>query len=548
MSFKQKLILIIITLIMALFSLSSLANAAVKKTVVFEDDFSNGFEKWEVVRDDWHYWRIVDGQAEAFVELKGHVTELFPKDEFWDDSWTNYEFELDFEPIEGIDRNLVWGYQAYDHWYEIHFVDDFFNLVRRVGGILNPNLFKNYILENGKKYHMKIVFNQGRIQIFVDGQEIIDYTDVLYETEPGKIALKAGTGLEAPTLVRFDNIVVHLIEEQANDGRLGVTYWQQFDARWADLEFNHAPDWTTSTTFESWGCAVSSMAMILDFYGLNKFPDGKELNPKTLDDWLTSEEDGYINGGLINWWAVMRLAKAISEKYSTETNKLPKLEYRRVAAEQAKETAISEIQAGRPVILQIKGHFLVADGVSEDGQDLLIRDPAFTYQTFSEHQKDLLSTRVFIPSYTDLSGFFVVYDPGLIVEISDEEGNSVAGLQNYEDGIRAFQADAEENDAVASTPARIFQTLAKAKTGKYLITVSRSSPPAAKSPNFGFSSRVGGPVIQPAKELFFEIYAYDEDANPSIFKFLLDDGAGPWQFVLDYQKQGVSSLEELETQ
>src|SRR5689334_9685211 len=70
--------------------------------VLFEDDFSNGLTKWQPTRDNGSMWSIVDGKAYVDVQRYYYVTEMIPKDQYWNNNWHNIEYELDFTPLEGV--------------------------------------------------------------------------------------------------------------------------------------------------------------------------------------------------------------------------------------------------------------------------------------------------------------------------------------------------------------------------------------------------------------------------------------------------------------
>ena len=89
-------------------------------TYVFSEDFSMGLGNWQVARGQTSMWQVIDGVLEGRVDTGGTITELVPIDAVWQSDWRNYELELDLLPAAGVDRNLAWGYQNPQNWYEIH--------------------------------------------------------------------------------------------------------------------------------------------------------------------------------------------------------------------------------------------------------------------------------------------------------------------------------------------------------------------------------------------------------------------------------------------
>lgn len=365
-------------------------------TIIFQEDFSNGFDKWQQERNNMNLWSIVDGKAKATVLTGGTITEITPKDEFWPDDLRYYEYSLDYNPLVGTDRNISFGFKDINNWYELHFLNNTL-LVRIFNGRIGWIESVNYRLNNGNTYHIRIILKEKHLQVYINDQKIFDEIKDDF-VNFGKISLKAGTGTHYPTVVQFDNILVKTIDETPPS--LPVSEFKQTDSAWANIEYDTATTWSPDTPFiKDWGCAITSLVMILQYHGITKLPDGRLLDPNTLNGWLKTQADGYVSGGLVNWFAVTRLTKQISTAYGT-----PKLEYSRTNSSTI-EAAKTEISQQRPVILEIPGHFLVGKGIA--GDDVLINDPAFTHTKLSQHTKPLLSTRKFFPSQTDLSGLIV---------------------------------------------------------------------------------------------------------------------------------------------
>ena len=63
--------------------------------VVFTDDFSNEYEKWQDVRNTFDLWSIVQQQADVFINNWSTLAEIIPKDEYWNNEWKNYIYKLD---------------------------------------------------------------------------------------------------------------------------------------------------------------------------------------------------------------------------------------------------------------------------------------------------------------------------------------------------------------------------------------------------------------------------------------------------------------------
>jgi hypothetical protein len=125
-------------------------------------------------------------------------------------------------------------------------------------------------------------------------------------------------------------------------------YLSQKDSAWAGEEYDSASTWAGAARsgIGRWGCAITSVAMILQKNGVNAL-DGTSVDPSKLNTWLISQTDGYIGPGLLNWLAVTRYVKASYDAGNAST----KLEYSRPSA-----TSTPVL----PTILGLPGHFVVA--------------------------------------------------------------------------------------------------------------------------------------------------------------------------------------------
>jgi len=504
---------ILITALLIIFLFSSYKKIYAE-TVVFRDDFFNGFQKWELGAGDWKMWSIYKGKAQAYVDEVSTIVQLMPKDEYWNDNWKNYQFELDFEPVYGIDRNIAWYVFDKANWYELHFIERYWNLVGFKDGRRVLNLFERYRLNNGKKYRLKIRHFNGQIQVFIDDIQILHVSEELVDHQ-GKIALRVGTGAYQPTIMRFDNVEVKLITEEKN---LNIESFKQTDPAWANEEYDSGSEWSKNPTIERWGCAMTAMAMIMRYYGLDKLPDENQtpLTPAALNNWLKSQKDGYIGSGYINWIAVTRLAKQISDAYSNIHITLPKLKFAWANNDLTK--IIDHIKNNRPVILNIPGHFLVADGYTANKEDLYIKDPFYDYQQLSEHNTELLSTRTFTPTQSDLSYLLFIHNPELKIIVLNENGEVLTNqISHIEPIADPLSGTAEINSMMAQT------LIAKPDDGKYFIKLMQD--------NLG--------------DYQLDIYAYDQNAEPSIFQQKGTIGNEPIFITLNYKKDGPSEIEEL---
>ncbi len=506
-------------------------SSLVSKTV-FEDNFSKGFEKWQPLSGDWQFWSYVSDEngsyATANILKPSTIIKLIPKDKFWHNSWKNYQYELWFEPLSGVDRNLFWGYLSSSNFYSIHFTSFSFRLTHLFNEQKPINYMTDYSLQNGIR-HLKLKHNAGYIQVYIDDQLITEAFDPDWAwLGGGKIVLIVSTGASYPTKVKFHNVKVSLL----GDFILNVNRQTQTDKKWTDDSYDSDEDWTTELGIGRWGCALTSLTMIMNYYDLSQMPkQGGVVNPKTANQWLKKQKDGYIGSGMLNWQAAMRLVRLISKEYSTEQKPLTKLEMSWGKASPSYfDKAIKELSLGRPVIGHIPGHFFVIDGFNAKKDDLFIKDPAFKHKLLSKHSKKINSLRLLTPSQTDLSYFLLAYPDNLKITILDKDGVELPG-NIADETINSYPPGNGMNNNSNQLLTHYF---AKPKNSVYRMQVEAIDG-SANLPGSANSS------------YDFIFYAYDEEANVQTFNPVGTLGDGYiWQF--NYAKElGVNNFETIPT-
>ncbi len=499
------------------------------QVVLFTEDFSAGFEKWQPVRDEGQYWQVVDGKAEVLIGRGSTLSEMVPRDEYWHTSWKHVEYEWEFTPVEGADRNLSFAYQDNLNRYDVHFLPTGFELARVRDGQVPFSRNGAYTLVNGQTYLVKLQFNQGRILLTIDGQTIIDVQDVSYDGNAGKISLIGGTGSAYPTRIRYDNLVVRALDDTAQPLpsplpstfpsptpditpipepiSLNVPLLKQFDSLWSDSIYDQARRWSDQPTIKRWGCALTSMVMVMQSYGMNVLPNGTLLTPGSLNQWLQNQPDGYVGNGNLNWLAVTRLTKQISHKLQT-----PVLEYR-AHVSPALTTAINEISAQKPVILQLPGHFVVGYGLTDTQTDIQIHDPAFDKTRLSQHPDELISTRTFQPSHTDLSYLLILHSPETKITLTGPE-QQILNLTAVSEFIAASDDITQNNGQLMAS------YLPTPPSGDYELAISQTK----------------------TSEYQLHILAYDKKGVPSVFQTQGKVGPQPQSFTIAYRSAKASEI------
>ena len=499
------------------------------KTLIFSESFDNPhvFDQWSVVRNrQWQYplrvctnvaqpavWQIVTGRAQIVIDSKPCVMEIVPN-EFTLSQAGPYLFSIDVTLLESVnmDRNLLFLWVDENNWYDIKVTNNEIRLQKVVNGLSYelPNSVVNYPFEVDKPYHVEVVFSEQIIRLRINNSAVLAVADSspFIQSSFMKIGLEAGVGALRRSVSQFDNLQVFRLE--TGESTALVPSLKQHDSSWSNLEYDHASEWSNKITIRNWGCALTSLVMIMQYHGIVKMPDGTALTPSSLNDWFNLQPDGYLGQGLVNFLAATRLTKQLSVIFGT-----PALEYGRVNwnAGSALTPAIQEITEGRPVMVQIPGHFMVADGITTDQNDLLIKDPAYTYTTFGQHQINPLSFRMFYPSFTDLSYLLIVQDPTITLSIS---GGDQTEETTIEEQLSAFSDDGTSE----VTQPLVMHLIAKPAVGQYQITVNSES----------------------SDTISFTVYTYD--ANGEVTQHLVaDKNLGvPRTYVLNYLSDQPSTL------
>ncbi len=503
------------------------------QAIIFQDNFDgSGSYSWTTARNmqylDFTRPCLYFSQAAQWSQMSGRltiniagppcITEYVPVglDLSSLPHGYSYEFDMTLQDHAWQDRNALFLWKDALNWYDLHIFGDWVWIQKSVNGtIRDMGGFRYGFANNSATYNFKFEMHKNHIiQLLINGVQTVRMEDPIpYFTGPYTIGLQASVGSGVSySLTDFDNVMVRALPPPASDGeQLSIEILKQTDPRWKNQIYDTATTWSSSPTIGRWGCALTSMAMILRFHQITQLPNGTELMPDTLNTWLKSQSDGYTSAGLINWSAITRLTRLVSERIGTT-----KLEYTRTTG--SVSVAQTEIRADKPVMLEIPGHFLVGDGIPADTSTLNIKDPVYDYTTLKQHNTSLLSVRKFEPSQTDLSYLFFEHSPQLLFSLKDKNGQPIADLQTFSDRI----TDPIDNSG-ESNPAMIQSEWAKPASGSYILEVSRTSP---------------GPFS-------LDTFTYDTAANPSTFRPQGFVDSVPMTFRLTYNREGTSVLKPL---
>jgi len=302
------------------------------------------------------------------------------------------------------------------------------------------------------------------------------------------------------------------IESTTTGINLSVPLLKQTSEPWQGNIYDSANLWNPANpTINRWGCVITSIAMVFRYYGITKLPDGSNLDPGTLNTWLKTQKDGYVRNGLVNWLAASRLSKLAKASGNNPGFNYNALEYKRKQGAD-KELLRSDLENGRPGILEFPGHFSVATGVS--GDTFTINDTFYNRATLNDgYNNTFLSLSRFIPSNTDLSYIMLVVDENVSVELRDSFGNTVG-----EQFIQTPITNPVEG-GTSGNPVKIIY-YPQPDTGNYQLILT--------SPN--------------KTTYTAEIYSYDVDGevNTDAYSGILN-GSGADTLSLNFNKEDSSS-------
>jgi hypothetical protein len=177
---------------------------------------------------------------------------------------------------------------------------------------------------------------------------------------------------------------------------LDVPYYSQRDPRWAQEYYDTAETWAGAekTTMERWGCALTSAVMLLHYHNITDISPDVPITPATLNTWLKSQPDGYVEKGLVNWIAITRLTKEFTQAHPS----VPSLEY--TYTDLSQNDAEEQLIQQQPFIVELPKHFVLARGMQFTDKSLIVHDPFYR-------------TRISLPTSSETSVLSRVFTPVL---------------------------------------------------------------------------------------------------------------------------------------
>jgi len=383
----------------------------------------------------------------------------------------NYQIDFDYLPIvnagaKTFDRNIDFRWicdtsSTSCNPYEVHFLGEN-TFWTNFWDYPNQKPSPTPLLDN-QINHVTIILKNQHIQLILNGVTIVDYVDPNYQFATNeRLGLRIGTGSQYPTEAYFDNIVVTDLDAPSPTPTptptptatptptpsptpiptptptlvptvtptpipsvsLNVPILRQTDKPWSPQIYDGANFWSPlSQTIKSWGCALTSYTMVLKYFGINKLPNGTNLDPGTLNTWLKNN-NGYIDGkhvGYLNPLAISSLSRQ-----AVKINKITAfdgLEYSRITGSN-NLPLIATLTNRLPAILEEPGHYIVANGITSNSFSII--DPYFTNKTeLTAYGNTYLSLNELKPAKTDLSYILITVDQNTDIKITASSGNFI---------------------------------------------------------------------------------------------------------------------------
>ena len=512
----QKLVLMYCTVFVLFFIEASPVSAR----TVFEDRFDRqDLSGWTVVRNfQWMNtqkvcmnegqlasWQILLERLGIIIDGPGCFTEIIPNTfRLNEDQEYTYSFDMTMPEDMSMDRHYTLRYIDPENTMSIKVIgiSIFLEKLAQNQGRYVENSYATYPFVAGETYHIKsIVGKNHQITVSVNDLVVLNFVDQEPFLIGGTVGFRASVGAINRSVTWFDNVLVEI----PDDGiQLSLPHYSQKDTRWSTAEYDSAKQWGGSTwSVKDWGCALTAAAMVLRYHNISTLPDGTELTPGSLNSWLQSQKDGYLQGGYLNWSALTRLAYQFHQSHTST----PALEYRR--SSYATESIRTAFEENRPPIYALQGHFVAGTGMNAAGNLLFINDPFYQDRT-AINPDSVLSVRELVPSFTDLSYALFSTNNDTSVRVFSE--NTLLGVTTPEPVITTEQGQTQ-------LPTSLLE-IAKPEDGTYSIEIRKSIP---------------GPYI-------LNIYTYGTTGDVELFTIRGTANERAQTMILEYHANGSTVI------
>lgn len=348
-------------------------------------------------------------------------------------------------------------------------------------------------------YHLRFNFSVNYFDIYVDNFLIKSFPMSLYRAN----GVYFGNSMKTSTPKNWPHFWIDNVNIFYHDYDVSLStfpYLSQKDSAWAGEEYDTAHEWSPGKEgIDRWGCALTSVAMILQNYGV-KALDGTPIDPSKLNSWLKSQTDGYIGPGLVNWLVITRYVKGRVPGEKTS------LEFVR---------SYDKASAELPAVLGLPGHFVVAHG--EDATSWNINDPASTSSAMLAKASTVRSINRYILSNTDLSYMLFTAGYGVTATLTDDGGTPIT---------TAWTEEYLTDDVGGLPSPSLFSALVpKPAAGRYHLTINNGNAAPGQ----------------------FTIYLYDQEGRVKKDEILSESGLASYDIDFNVVNSGDSQIDLVDT-
>ena len=371
---------------------------------------------WQLIKGDWQTWRVVEGRLQANLQPPSTIAAIAPQAKFWPVTG-DYQLTFNYLPLDNSHKNLAilfdqhWSTKGhvYLDFLSFHFIDGQLHVEYFLKGFPCRSAVIPYSLTAGQGYRINIIYQQPDFSLIIDDQLVFstigDHDFWPAFAAGGRPLFYISRGSDQRSAAEFSQFNLEFVPS------LVVPYVSQLNSAWADQVYGDQSITGTNLRIADYGCALSDVVMLLNYYGYQFFPNveaipsqirGQAITPGSLNYWLQQAADGYLAGSLLNWLAISRLTAILAEAEAEVS--LPILEF--TWADFDPQLISEQLAANRPVIADLGNHFVLITGlVMTNGLigDYVIHDPMTGPGLLSDNQSSIISLRLFTPSQTDLS-------------------------------------------------------------------------------------------------------------------------------------------------
>jgi len=298
-----------------------------------------------------------------------------------------------------------------------------------------------------------------------------------------------------------------------------VPYFSQKDPAWGGQEYDSASTYGPffcGTTMAGCGCATTSSAMLLKYYGVDTAPNGNPTNPSTLDNWLKTN-NGYAFGAL-KWNSVAAYSVAANTAYGTQ-----KIKFSGVGAANDFSTLNSDLNAEKPAILEEPGHFIL--GTSVNGATYDINDPFYEdRKTLSSYSNNFLHMLRYEKTNTDLSVIYIQSPAPTDIFLTNSQGQRVG----KDPTTGTVYTEIPNSYYYTETSIANQDNPNQANAGQGVTTLIILTP-QADTYNVAENNPESAPKI--------EFTGYDQHGDSSIKNFTIGNPNTPTDFNLNYSPE-----------